>query len=83
MPSVLEQHEQLVLLDGVDENGLLRILDPELGPLHVPLAEMQVDECGSFPPELLGYLLNQCVAPRLGEAMAMPVRGVARSRVFM
>lgn len=36
-----------------------------------PQAEMQVDECGSFPPELLGYLVDQCVAPRLGEGHAL------------
>jgi hypothetical protein len=34
-------------------------------------AEFQVDEAGSFPPELLEYLLDQCVAPRLGEALAL------------
>jgi hypothetical protein len=34
-------------------------------------AEFQVDECGSFPPELLEYLVDQCVAPRLGEALAL------------
>jgi hypothetical protein len=36
-----------------------------------PQAEFQVDECGSFPPELLGYLIDQCVAPRLGEGHAL------------
>jgi hypothetical protein len=36
-----------------------------------PQAEFQVDECGSFPPALLEYLLNSCVAPRLGEAEAL------------
>ena len=36
-----------------------------------PQAEFQVDECGSFPPALLEYLLNSCVAPRLGEALAL------------
>lgn len=37
-----------------------------------PQAEFQVDECGSFPPELLAYLLDQCVAPRLGQALTLP-----------
>jgi hypothetical protein len=37
-----------------------------------PLAEFQVDECGSFPPELLLYLLEECVQPRQGEALALP-----------
>jgi hypothetical protein len=36
-----------------------------------PQAEFQVDECGSFPPQLLEYLLNSCVAPRLGEALSL------------
>lgn len=37
-----------------------------------PQAEFQVDECGSFKPELFEYLLTQCVSPRLGEALALP-----------
>lgn len=37
-----------------------------------PQTEFQVDECGSFKPELFGYLLTQCVSPRLGEALALP-----------
>jgi hypothetical protein len=36
-----------------------------------PQASFDVDEAGSFPPELLEYLIDQCVAPRLGEAMAL------------
>ncbi len=36
-----------------------------------PQAEFDVDEAGSFPPELLEYLVDQCVAPRLGEALAL------------
>jgi len=38
-----------------------------------PQAEFQVDECGSFPPDLLEYLVDECVAPRLGEALSLPV----------
>lgn len=38
-----------------------------------PQAEFQVDEAGSFPPALLEYLLTQCVSPRLGEAMTLPI----------
>ena len=71
VPSVLEQHEQLVLLDGVDENGLLRILDPELGPLHVPLAEMQVDENGLVELLLLDRRLDSMEA-RFGWSWFMP-----------
>jgi hypothetical protein len=37
-----------------------------------PQAEFQVDECGSFKPELFAYLLTSCVSPRLGEALALP-----------
>ena len=37
-----------------------------------PQSEFQIDECGSFKPELLVYLLDQCVSPRLGEALALP-----------
>jgi hypothetical protein len=37
-----------------------------------PQAEFQVDECGSFKPEVFAYLLTQCVSPRLGEALALP-----------
>jgi hypothetical protein len=36
-----------------------------------PMAEFDIDEAGSFPPELLEYLVDQCVAPRLGEALAL------------
>jgi hypothetical protein len=35
-------------------------------------AEFQVDECGSFPQQLLDYLANTCVAPRLGEGLSLP-----------
>lgn len=37
-----------------------------------PQTEFEVDECGSFKPELFVYLLDQCVSPRLGEALALP-----------
>jgi hypothetical protein len=37
-----------------------------------PQTEFQVDECGSFKPEVFEYLLTQCVSPRLGEALALP-----------
>jgi hypothetical protein len=37
-----------------------------------PQAEFQIDECGSFKPELFVYLLDQCVSPRLGEALSLP-----------
>lgn len=37
-----------------------------------PQAEMQVDEAGSQAPELFEYLMETCVSPRLGEALALP-----------
>jgi hypothetical protein len=37
-----------------------------------PQSEFQVDEAGSFPPMLLEYLVDSCVAPRLGEALTLP-----------
>lgn len=37
-----------------------------------PLAEFEVDEAGSFPAQLLEYTVDQCVAPRLGESLALP-----------
>ncbi len=36
-----------------------------------PQSEFQVDEAGSFPPELLRYLIEDCVQPRIGEAMSL------------
>ncbi len=70
-PAVLEQHQQLVLLDGVDDDGQLRILHPELGPLHVPLADMQVDENGSVELLLLDRRFDSMEA-RFGWGWFMP-----------
>ena len=39
-PAVLSQDGQLGVLDGVDPDGSARILDPELGPLRIPLADL-------------------------------------------
>lgn len=36
-----------------------------------PQSEFQIDEAGSFPPELLRYLIEDCVQPRIGEAMSL------------
>ena len=36
-----------------------------------PQAEMDIDEVGEFPPELVDYLANTCVAPRLGESLSI------------
>lgn len=32
-----------------------------------PFNEVQIDECGSHDNELLEYMLDECIAPRLGE----------------
>jgi len=42
-PAVLSQEGQLGVLDGVDTDGQARILDPELGPLRIPLADLAND----------------------------------------
>ena len=43
-PAVLEQHGQLVLLEGVDGQGRARILEPELGPLRIPPQDLDCQE---------------------------------------
>ena len=42
-PAVLLQNDQLGVLDGVDPDGCARVLNPELGPLRIPLAELAND----------------------------------------
>ena len=39
-PALLAQHDQIGVLDGVDPDGRARVLDPELGPLLIPVAEL-------------------------------------------
>jgi len=56
VPAVLLQHGQLVLLDGVDGDGQVRLLEPELGPLRLPAQELQ--GCPEAP-ELIELLLVQ------------------------
>lgn len=34
-------------------------------------AEFQIDEAGSFPPDLLHYLVYECVQPRIGESPSL------------
>ena len=43
-PAVLSQDGQLGVLDGVDPDGKARILDPELGALRIPLADLTNQE---------------------------------------
>jgi subfamily B ATP-binding cassette protein HlyB/CyaB len=56
VPAVLLQHGQLVLLEGVDGDGQVRLLEPELGPLRLPPQELQ--GCPDAP-ELIELLLVQ------------------------
>ena len=70
-PAVLEQHQQLVLLDGVDDEGLLRILDPELGPLHLPPADLELDDSGLVELLLLERQLDSMEA-RFGWGWFLP-----------
>ena len=42
-PSVLEHQGRLALLDGVDPDGRLRLLEPEIGPVRVPVQELLVE----------------------------------------
>jgi subfamily B ATP-binding cassette protein HlyB/CyaB len=56
VPAVLLQHGQLVLLDGVDPDGRVRLLEPELGPLRLPPSELQ--GCDDAP-ERIELLLVQ------------------------
>ena len=53
VPALLEQHGQLVVLDGVDPDGRLRLLHPELGPLRLPLADLELQSDGQLELLLL------------------------------
>ena len=39
-PAVLEHRERLVIVEGVESDGRLRLLEPELGPLRVPADDL-------------------------------------------
>ena len=41
-PAALQRNGNFALLDGVDPDGRLRLLEPELGPIRVPLADLLV-----------------------------------------
>ena len=45
-PAVLYRDGHFALLDGVEENGLLRLLEPELGPLQLPPEQLAGAEGG-------------------------------------
>ena len=48
-PSVLLHGGHFALLDGVDNDGRLRLLEPELGPLRIPLADLLVPGQSTIP----------------------------------
>ena len=50
-PAVLEHNGCLALLDGIDPDGRLRLLEAELGPVCIPLADVLTD--GQTSVELL------------------------------
>ena len=50
-PAVLEHNGRLALLEGIDPDGRLRLLEPELGPISIPVAEVLSD--GQTSVELL------------------------------
>jgi subfamily B ATP-binding cassette protein HlyB/CyaB len=39
-PAVIEHQGSIALIDGIDQDGRLRLLEPELGPLRVPAADL-------------------------------------------
>ena len=39
-PAVIEHQGSIALIDGIDPDGRLRLLEPELGPLRVPAADL-------------------------------------------
>merc|ERR1711871_1068882 len=39
-PAVLEHRGSIAILEGVQPDGLLRLLEPELGPLRVPAEDL-------------------------------------------
>jgi len=43
-PAVLAQDGQLGVLDGVDPDGRARVLEPELGPLLIPLSDLAKED---------------------------------------
>jgi subfamily B ATP-binding cassette protein HlyB/CyaB len=52
-PAVLEHQGRLALLDGVDPDGQVRLLEPELGPVRLPLRDLFSDGANSLELLLL------------------------------
>jgi ATP-binding cassette subfamily B protein len=53
LPVLLEQEGHFALLEGVDPDGRLRLLEPELGPLRVAPAQLGDSRTGLVPLLLL------------------------------
>ena len=53
VPAVLERDGQFAILEGVEADGRLRLLEPELGPICVPAAELAQALGGKVPLLLL------------------------------
>ena len=39
-PAVLEHNQRIAILEGVEDDGRLRLLEPEYGPLRIPVASL-------------------------------------------
>lgn len=52
-PAVLMHRGRVGLLDGIDADGQARLLEPELGAVRIPLAELGATELGNTELELL------------------------------
>ena len=53
VPAVLERDGQFAILEGVEPDGRLRLLEPELGPICVPATELAQALGGKVPLLLL------------------------------
>ena len=52
-PAIIQHQGCFALLDGVEPDGRLRILEPELGPLHVALDELLLTNSGDLEALLI------------------------------
>lgn len=52
-PALLKHNNAFALLDGVENDGSLRLLEPELGPLRLPASELLSDGCTTLELLLL------------------------------
>ena len=42
-PAALEHNQRIAILEGVEDDGRLRLLEPEYGPIRIPAASLLVD----------------------------------------